>query len=197
MSDRIADPGQPPENLRDAYFRRYPEARAGFERHLLLKGMGLRSRVLFWILGGFRPHSFNPDRALVDSLASVRGFRDLESRMDEFHDQNRIDRSFRRRFLGIRVSHVRLRRILEPLISGIVAPKSSAEIFAAAGIGSVGTGEGGGKKALRPADLRSVGRNVRNASAEAEARAKELKVEIDVLRRRIAELTAELDQLKR
>lgn len=198
MSERIAGSDPAPENLRDAYLRRNPDAESDLERHLLLRGMGLRSRMLFRILGGFRPHSFNPDRALVESLASIRNLDDLESRLEEFHDLNRIDRSFRRRILGVRVSQVRLRRILEPLFAEIAAPSSVGKSSTTENRPS-GRGDGVGAVpgTLRPADLGSVGRGLRGAPQEASDRAKELEAEIEMLRRRMEELGAELERIRR
>ena len=139
-----------PTNLREAYVRRHPGCEASPERHLLPRCMGLRARILYRLLGGFRPHSFNPDLALVESLETVRSVDDLESRLEEFHDQNRIDRSFRRRVLGVRVSSARLRNIAEPLLSDIevaVSESGSAPVPLQAAAAPIPN--------LRPAELRS------------------------------------------
>lgn len=82
---------------------------------------------MFLLLGWYRPHSFNPDLALVDAAGESQSISELEDRIVEFKDLNLIDRSRRRQWLGIRVSTSRLRAVALPLLSTIENGPSKAD----------------------------------------------------------------------
>ena len=123
-----ADPSpQPPKNIREAYERVHRCRPEHFQRDLLSRSMSPGTRLLFLLLGWFRPHTFNPDWSVVEAVGGTRTAAELEDRLTEFEDLNLIDRSRRRGWLGVRVSPSRLKAVVRPLLQGIqatVAPVS-------------------------------------------------------------------------
>jgi hypothetical protein len=87
-------------------------------------------------LGWFRSHTFNADWSLVESMGSAQSRSEVEDRLAEFQDLNLIDRSRRRRWLGLRISPVRMRAVVWPLVKSI-EPRSVVPALAPASTSAV------------------------------------------------------------
>lgn len=111
-------------DVRMAFCHRYRCRPEEFERKLFRKSLRLHARLLMPFLGWFRPHTFNADWSLVETVGRSRNANEVEDRLSEFRDWNLIDRSRRRRWIGLRISPSRMRSVVRPLLKSLdPAPK--------------------------------------------------------------------------
>lgn len=106
-------------NIREAFCHRYRCPPEDFERKLFRKSLRLHSWLLMPFLGWFRPHTFNADWSLVETVGRCINAGEIEDRLSEFRDWNLIDRSRRRRWILLRISPACMRATVRPLLKNL------------------------------------------------------------------------------
>jgi hypothetical protein len=187
-----------PKNLREAYERTFRCRPEHFQRNLLSRSMPLRARFLFFLLGWFRPHTFNPDWTVIEAVGDVRTAVELEDRISDFEDLNLIDRSRRRGWFGVRVSSPRLRAIVRPLIPKIAPPDPAT--LSAAGIPDLPKVQFAIPRRVAETQVRSEqgtsSRGPRARVEELEEEVRQLREKNEKLLKLIADHAVEIAQLK-
>jgi len=202
--DSVPDPApDSPRNLCEALCRRYGWRPEDFERRLFRKSLCLHARILMPFLGWFRSHTFNADWSLVESMGSARTVGEVEDRLAEFHDLNLIDRSRRRRWFRLRISSVRMREVVVPVLKSIVplpaspapAPSATAAVLPSTeGRRSVPLPPRRSTESNPPREMTSRGAAQRNVNVQEQLQ--KLEAENARLREIIAENAIELARLR-
>lgn len=82
-----------------------------------------------WFTSWFRPSSFHIDLNLIQIIGDSRSEFEVNNRLAEFQDWNRLDRSFRRNWIGIRVSSVKMREVLQSLYTELIPVVREREVM--------------------------------------------------------------------
>ncbi len=116
-------------SIREAFCARYRCAPQDFDKKLFFKSLRLPARIISWLTGWYRPQSFNIDISLIQVIGDSRSEFEVNNRLAEFQDWNRLDRSFRRNWLKIRVSNARVKKVLQSFYPELIPVVRKTEVI--------------------------------------------------------------------
>lgn len=118
-------------DFREAFCRRYRCTPAEYERRAFWKTVQRHALVLIPAMGGFDRKLFAKDLEALRLLGRAVTTEDLEGVLAEFGGVNTVERSIRRRWLGMRISGARMARLFGELSTEIAQPAEPAPVLPA------------------------------------------------------------------